>query len=96
MAKQAASQDGRLFGGNGFCLPAGRLVGTYKVLRTLAGCVFTHAIVGQQGSGNIVPDTEDGAGNGGRRLEIHEGQGSGQTGILHTHFDGDGPDFGFR
>src|SRR5690606_29736417 len=41
--------------------------------------------------GNVVPDAEDGAGQGGDRIEVGGGQGDGQTGILHSHLHRDGP-----
>ena len=93
MAKQAASQDGRLFGGNGF-FPARRQAGLVQGA-ALAGCVFANggwpAGIRKYCARHW---KKDGAGNGGGGGNT-EGQGSGQT-ILHTRFDGDGPDFGFR
>src|SRR5690606_5636656 len=45
----------------------------------------------QQRSGKVVPDAEDGAGQGGDRVKMGGGQGDGQTGILHSHLHRDGP-----
>lgn len=49
----------------------------------------------QQGAGDAVPGTGDGTGQHGQGLGSEEGacQHRGQSGILHPHFDGQGPLF---
>lgn len=46
---------------------------------------------GEDRAGNVVPDAENGAGQGGQGIggEVCRSQGDGQTAVLHTHFDGD-------
>ena len=38
-----------------------------------------------------MPDTEDGSGKGCDRIQVGQGQGDSEPGVLHADFDGDGP-----
>ena len=66
-----------------------------RFLNTNGASLFIAAreVVGNEGSGNIVPDTENSTGNSRCRIEVQDRQGRCHSGILHAHFDSDGPGF---